>query len=410
MIAAARLAWRSLRRHSRRTVFCVLATGGGLFFAIAYLGLSDGMIKDASERVDRTGLGHLQLCAAGFRDEQDPARLLRAPAALVSRLALPPGATLSARLVSAGLLTSAWGSRGVEVLGVDPVAEAGVSEAIRFVVHGEPLRADDAHGVLVGAKIAERLQLKPGSSVRLTVQRPDGELGAERLRVRGVFGGPTASLAGNVAYVTTAAAERILGVRDAAHQIVVVLPEGRTADALAPSLRDTVGSGVEVLTLGELVPLWKNVERLMDVVILAIILVIFLMVGLGILNVMLMSVLERTREFGVMMALGTRPRHVVAQVLWEGVWIATIGVVAGTLAGLALNAYGEAYGLLDYSADFGEVYEMSGMAISMKLRSALSVPRALGAAALVWTLTFLVGLYPAWRVARMRPVEAMGNR
>lgn len=410
MTAAARLAWRSLRRHARRTAFCVLATGGGLFFAIAYLGLSDGMLKDAGERVDRTGLGHLQVSAKGFRDERDPALTVRAPRALLARLPVPPGSKTSARLVSAGLLTSAWGSRGVEVLGVDPAAEAAVSEAIRVVTQGAPLRVDDDHGVLVGAKLAERLRLAPGSSVRLTVQRPDGELGAERLRVRGIFGGPTASITGNVAYVTTTAAERILGVHEVAHELVVLLPEGRAADALASAWRPLVGPELEVLTLGDLVPMWKSVERLMDAFILAIILVIFAMVGLGILNVMLMSVLERTRELGVMMALGTQPRQVVAQVLWEGVWIATFGVIGGTVAGVVLNAYGEAYGLLDYSQDFGEVYEMSGMAISMKLRSALSVARALAAAGLVWVLTVLVGVYPAWRVARLRPVDAMNAR
>lgn len=404
---APRLAWRSLWRHGRRTVFSMLAVGLGLFFAVVYVGISDGMLRDASQRVDRTGLGHVQLHAPGFREEQDTAKVLHAPDALVARLSLPPGAKVSARVRAAALLASAWGSRPAEVLGVDPAAEAGVSEAIRDVVDGAPLSAGDGRGILVGKTLAERLRLKLGSKVRLTAQRPDGELGAALFRVRGVFGGEAPSMSQGLAYVTTSAARELLGLGDAAHEVVVLLPDGREADEVARALRLQAGPEVEVLSLSEFLPLWKDLSRLMDLVIFAIILVVYLMVGLGILNVMLMSVLERTREFGVLMAVGTRPREVVLQVLFEGVWVATLAVAVGLVLGLAVNAYGETYGLLDYTEGFGEVYEAGGMAMSMQVRSVFSVWRGLETAALVWLLTVLAGVYPAWRVATLRPADAL---
>lgn len=404
---APRLAWRSLWRHGRRTVFSMLAVGLGLFLAIVYVGISDGMLHDASQRVDRTGLGHVQLHAVGFREENDPAKTLAHPAALVARLTLPEGTKVSARVLSAGLLASAWGSRPVEVLGVDPAAEAGVSEAIRDVATGEPLSADDARGILVGKKLAERLKLKVGTKVRVTAQRPDGELGAALFRVRGIFGGTAPSMSGGLAYITTAAARELLGLDDSVHEVVLFLPDGKQADAVARALRPQAGAQVEVLSLGEFLPLWRDLSQLMDVFIFAIILVVYLLVGLGILNVMLMSVLERTREFGVLMAIGTRPRHVVEQVLFEGVWIATVAVAVGLALGLGVNAYGEAYGLIDYTEGFGEVYETGGMAMSMEVRSVFSVWRGLETSALVWVLTVLVGVYPAWRVSKLQPAEAL---
>lgn len=406
-MSAPKLAWRSLWRHSRRTAFSMLAAGLGLFLALAFVGLTDGMVEDANERVDRTGLGHLQINAAGFREEQDPSKLLAAPAALLKRLTFPEGTKVSARVLTPGLVTSAWGSRGVDVLGVDPAAEAGVSEAIRDLVEGAPLAADDARGVLVGKKLAKRLKLQVGTKLRLTVQRPDGELGAELFRVRGVFGGVAPSMGEHLVYVTSGAAQQLLGIGDAVHQVVVFLPDGRQADALAPGLRAQAGPGVEVLPLSEFLPVWKSMQRMIDLMIFALVLVVYLLVGLGILNVMLMSILERTQEFGVLMALGTRPRQVVAQVLWEGVWIATIAVAVGLVLGLALNAWGSTHGLIDYSEGFGEVYEMSGVAMSMKLKSAFSVPRALETAALVWVLTVLVGVYPAYHVSKLRPADAL---
>lgn len=404
---APRLAWRSLWRHGRRTAFSMLAVGLGLFFAVVYVGVSDGMLEDASARVDRTGLGHVQLHAVGFREEHDPAKTIAHPAALLAKLTLPAGTKVSARVVTSGLLQSPWGSRPAQVLGVDPAAEAGVSEAIRDVVEGQPLAPDDKTGILLGKKLAERLHLKVGSKVRVTAQRPDGELGAALFRVRGLFQGLAPSMSTGLAYVTTAAAQELLGIGDAVHEVAVFLPDGQEADAVAATLRGEVGPGVEALSLGEFLPLWRDMTQLMDVVILAIILVVYLLVGLGILNVMLMSVLERTHEFGVLMAIGTRPKQVVMQVLWEGVWIATIAVAAGLVLGLAVNAYGETHGLLDYREGFGEVYETGGLAMSMQVRTAFSVLRGLETAALVWVLTVLVGVYPAWRVSKLQPADAL---
>jgi len=404
------LAWRSLWRHARRTAFSMAAVGLGLLLAIAYIGLSDGMLKDASQRIDRTGLGHIQVHAAGFRDEQDPSLVLKDPDALVKRLTLPTGSKVSERVLSQGLLTTAWGSRGAEVLGVIPSAEAGVSEAIRDVVEGEGLKADDARGILLGETLAHRLKLKVGGKVRLTVQRADGELGAHLFRVRGIFKGVSPTLNAGLAYITLGAAQQLLGIGDAVHEIVVFLPDGNQADALVKTLRPEAGAGVEVLPLSEFLPFWKSMEQMMELMIWSIVIVVFLLVGLGILNVLLMSVLERTYEFGVLMAIGTKPQQVVLQVLFEGLWIACIAVTGGLALGLLVNWWGEAHGLLDYTGAIGSVYEAGGVAFSMKMHTAFSVPRALEASAVVWLLTVLVGVYPAWRVAKLHPADALRQR
>lgn len=401
------LAWRSLWRHTRRTVFCVAASGLGLFFAIVYVGLTDGMVKDANDRVDRTGLGHVVLEAPGFKEEHDVGMTLASPAQLLSRLELGAGRRASARVLTPALVATAWGTRGVELLGVDPVAEAGVSEAARTIVAGQPLAPGDARGIVLGRELAKKLKVEPGGKVRVTVQRPDGELGAELFRVRGLAGGPSATMGGRVAYVTTAAAQQLLGLGDVVHQVVLFLPDGKQADGVAASLRARLGPGVEVRSLGEFLPVWRKLSTLLDVFIYAVIVILYVLVGLGILNVMLMSVLERTQEFGVMLAIGTRPAHVVLQVLFEGVWIACIAVVVGLALGLPVTAYGEQHGLMDYRAEFGEVYEMSGVAMSMQIKTVFSVTRALQTSVLVWLLTVVVGLYPAWRVSRLEPSAAL---
>ncbi|MBL8921465.1 MAG: ABC transporter permease [Myxococcaceae bacterium] len=400
------LAWRSLWRHPRRTVFCVAASGLGLFFALVYIGLTDGMVKDASDRVDRTGLGHVVIEATGFKDEQDIGKTF-SPSQVLERLELGAGRKASARVLSPALVATAWGTRGVELLGVDPVAEAGVSEAARTIVAGQALAPDDVRGIVLGRELAKKLKVGPGGKVRVTVQRPDGELGAELFRVRGLAGGPSATMGGRVAYVTSAAARQLLGLGEVAHQVVLFLPDGAQADEVAASLRARLGPAVEVRSLGEFLPVWRKLTTLLDVFIYAVIVVLYVLVGLGILNVMLMSVLERTQEFGVMLAIGTRPAQVVRQVLFEGMWIACIAVVLGLALGLPVNAWGAQHGLMDYRAEFGEVYEMSGVAMSMQIKTVFSLARALETSAVVWLLTVLVGVYPAWRVSRLEPSAAL---
>ncbi len=401
------LGWRSIWRHRRRTLISMSAVGLGLFLAIVYVGLSDGMIKDATDRMDRTGLGHVQIHAPGFREERDVAIQIAQPAALLDRLTFPEGTKVSVRVLASGLLTTAWGSRGALVMGVDPVAEAGVAASIRDIVEGEALEPGDRRGILVGVKMAQRLKLKVGGKLVMTAQRPDGELGSHLFRVRGIFGGVSAALSSTTVYVSIEAAREMLGIGDAAHEVVVFLADSKQAEPLVAALRVEAGDGVEILSLGEFLPLWKEMERMMEAVIYAIIMVVYILVGLGILNVLLMSVLERTREFGMMMAIGTPPARIIGQVLGEGAWIATFAVIGGLILGLAVNAYGEAYGLLDYSEEFGAAYEMSGVAFDSKMRSLFSIPRALQTAAIVWVLTVLVAVYPAWRVSRLRPADAL---
>jgi ABC-type lipoprotein release transport system permease subunit len=402
-----RLGWRSIWRVPRRTVIDFSAAGIGLVLAILAFGMADGFTDQARSDVGNTGLGHVHLYAPGWRDEPEAGRALASPGALVEAARALPGAKASARVLAPALLATAWGNRDARVIGVDPEAEAQVSRFFHDVREGELLRAGDDRGILLGERLARRLKARVGAKVRVSAQGRDGELGAELFRVRGIFHGVAPSVSDGVAYTTRAAAARLLGLGDAAHQVVVELPAGADVDAAAASLRAKVGTGVEVVTYFELMPFLRKTLELTGQYVAILIGVVFLLVGMGILNTMLMSVLERTREFGVMMAVGTLPLRIVAQVLAEAFWIATLAVAGGLVLGLAVNWLFARHGILDYTESLGEAYEMGGAALSSVFKTRFSVARALEAAGIVWVLTALVGLYPAWRVSRLQPADAL---
>jgi len=381
------------------------AVGIGLVMVILYAGLIAGVLGDAKEQLDNIGMGHVEITAAGWRAHRGAAESIPSPASLVATLDLPPLSEVGWRVVARGLVSSARGSEGVELQGVDWDREAQLSAHVRDVRWGSrPAQQDDA-GILIGEKLAERLKVKEGSKVRVMAQRADGEIGAELYRVRGIFHSLSPTISERRVLVGEASAQKLLGVGDVAHQIVIQLDRAADADRIAARLGARLGPRYEVLSYGELLPMLRNIERLSDLVVWVAAVFIYGLVGLGILNTVLMSVLERTREFGVLRAIGTRPGRVVAQVLGESFWIATLSGAAGLIAGLALTWYGSRHALLVIGG--GEALEYAGTVLRSGVKTRFAPGAALTAAGLVYAMALVTALYPAWKVAKLPPAKAL---
>jgi ABC-type lipoprotein release transport system permease subunit len=402
-----KISWRNIWRNRRRTLINMSAVGLGLFLIIVYFGLVRGILADAKNQLDNSGMGHVEIYAPEWRVRHAAGQVIKDPGALLVRLTLPKGAQIGARVVARGLATSAHGGQGVTIHGIDPAAEAQLAAYATDVRQGATLAADDMHGILVGERLAERLDVRVGQKLRLMVQRADGEMGADLYRVRGIFHSISPSISRGRVLISARSAQTLLGLGDAAHEIVIQLERSDEAEPVAAALRAELGSGYDVVTYGDLLPPLKAMEGLMDSVMVIMALFVYLLVGLGILNTMLMSVLERTREFGVMRALGNRPRQIITQVLAEAFWIASISVLLGLALGLTVTWLGSERPLIDFGRTIGESFEIGGTVLKSAFRTEFSLVTALEASAVVYVLTLLVGLYPAWRVSRLRPAEAL---
>jgi ABC-type lipoprotein release transport system permease subunit len=403
------LAWRNLWRNWKRTLVSLSAVGLGLALVIFFGGLMAGILGDAKNQLDSSGMGHLELTGKGWRTHRAVGDVLSDPEGVRARLQLPPGAEVSTRVVLRGLLSSSHGNEAVELHGVDFADEVRVAEYAHQVVQGAAPAAGDPRGLLVGEELARRLQLQVGSKVKVLVQRADGELGAELFKVRGVFHAITSGLSRHRVLLDRPAAAQLAGIRGA-HQIVIQLDRAADADLLAPRLQAALGGEVEVRTYSQLFPTFKALEAYADSAIVYASIFVYLLVGLGILNTTLMSVLERTREFGVMQALGTRPAGILAMVLAESFWIGSIAIVFGLALGLGLTWYGSTTSILDYSKVMGEGLETGGVVMRSAFVTRFSPAQGAQAAAAVYAMALLVGLFPAWRVSRMHPVEALHAR
>jgi len=400
-----KIAWRSIWRNRRRTLISMSAVGVGLVLVILYTGMLNGMLGEAKEQLDNIGMGHVEITAAGWRAHRGAAEAIESPDALVAALALPPRSEVGWRVTARCLVSSARASQGIELEGVDWTREALLSAPIRDVRSGALPAPGDERGILIGEKLADRLKVKVGSKVRVMAQRADGEIGAELYRVRGIFHALSATVSERRAFVSRTSARTLLGLGDAAHQVVIQLDRAADAEPVAAALRASLGPRVEVLSYGDLLPMLRNMEALSDFVVWIAALFIYGLVGLGILNTMLMSVLERTREFGVLRAIGTRPGRVVAQVLGESFWIATLSGAAGLAAGLALTWYYSEHTLMVIAR--GEAIEYAGSVLRSGVRTRFSPGSALTAAGLVYVMALVTALYPAWKVAKLPPAQAL---
>ncbi len=400
-----KIAWRSIWRNRRRTLLSMSAVGIGLLLVILYTGLLAGVLGEAKEQMDNTGMGHVEITAAGWRAHREAAESIPDPETLVGRLDLPARSEVGWRVVARALASSAHGSEGVEVQGVDWAREAQLSLHVREVRQGARPADGDDHGILIGDKLATKLDVRVGSKMRLMAQRADGEIGAELYRVRGIFHSLSPAISQHRVLVGAAAARRLLGVGDVAHQIVIQLDRAADADGVAARLGARLGARFEVLSYGQLLPALRTIERFGDMVVWVAAVFVYSLVGLGILNTMLMSVMERTREFGVLRAIGTRPGRVVAQVLGESFWIATLSGAAGLAAGLALTWWGSRVALVSIGS--GEAVDYAGTVLRTAAKTRFSPVDALKAASLVYVMALVTALYPAWRVAKLPPARAL---
>ncbi len=405
MSGALGLGWRNIWRNRRRTFINMSAIGVGLLLVIFYSGMVGGMMGDAKNQLDDAGMGHVEVFASGYRPKRDVGTTMPDAAQWQNKVTLPPGAEMGLRVLARGLATSARGNEPVHVFGVDWESEKRLSAHLHQLDSGALPEGADDRGILIGAQLAERLALKVGSKMRLMVQRADNEMGADLFRVRGVFHSIAPSIGQRQVYVSEAAARGLLGLENTSHQLVIQLADPAAADALAVQLKEALGEQFEILTWAELLPVLKRMEALTNNVVFAMAFFVYLLVGLGVLNTMLMSVLERTREFGVLMSLGTRPSQIVKVVLAESFWVASLSVIIGAALGSLLTWHFSRTGLR-FSAS-GESFQIAGATISTLVKTRFNPVDIFKAATFVYAMALVVALYPASRITRLQPAEAL---
>lgn len=408
-----RMAWRNLWRNPRRTFLTALAFAVGVFLLIFFLGLGDGMHEKMIETGVSLGSGHVVIEPRGARDRV-AANLLLAPEAsraVREVLASPELAVrvkgTAPRLLVSGLLSSANNSTGVQVIGMEPQREKGLSLLPTRLVEGSFLTGDGATPpVVVGDALAEKLEVDLGSKVVLMAQAGT-EIQSQLLRVRGIFSTGLEDVDAHVVTMRLGDLQRMLGRPGAISEQAVFLKRAEAAE----HVRDLIATGlrrrpVSVLTWREALPQLDQFIAIDDAGNYIFNGILLVMVTLGVVNTILMAVLERRREFGLLVALGMRPRSIALMVTAESALLTALGAGVGLAAGLAAHGYFAVHGL-DISAMSSESLSVAGVAIDTVVYSHLYPGRIPWSILFISLLGLAAALYPALRAARTPPTEAM---
>lgn len=399
------LAWRNLWRNPRRTMVILTAVAVGVFSMIFIGALMEGVGDQMVRNSIATLVGSLQVHHRGYRDDPVVENTMTDPsepsAALASVLA--PGDLWSRRVRVSAVAGNARHSAGVTLVGIEPEKEAGVSFIGSAVTEGRSLAPNDPYGIVVGRAFIEKFETRLGRKLVLMSQAVDREMASRAFTIVGVFRAELAATEKQFVFVSLEAAQEMLGLAAGISEIAVLLPDGADPDSVAGALRSSLPDHYEIHTWRQLLPMLTAYIEMNEGFTAIWYLVVFIAMGFGIVNTLLMAVFERMREFGLLRALGMKPWWIVREVLMESALLLIIGMTAGNALALAAVAALSENGI-DLSA-FAAGVEYAGM--PRVIYPALAWNSAVQANLTVWVLGLLVSLYPAFKAARITPLAAM---
>jgi len=402
------LAWKNLWRNRRRTLITLAAISLSVMLTQASHNLSFGVYAQMIDSGVRAGSGHLTVYRGDYarsRKEElsfDPGTLVEAIAAIDGVARVLPRVYLPA------LAQSSRESRGVLVTGVDPQAEAGINPFLKKIIAGEMIGSSDGRDALLGSRLLKELKISIGSKFVVTLQGPEGDLLSELLRVRGAVETGIKDLDGSLVMIGRQRAAAMAGIPGRVHELAVIL-QGRAEEERVRPLLDALlppGGEVRVLSWEEAMPNLANAIKLDYASQRVIFIIIMLIVTIGVVNTLLMSVMERIREFGVILALGATPGRLRRMVLAEALVLGLVAMTLGTILGAALTWYLVEHGI-DLRSLISESLEFGGVVFDPVMRAAWDLGYMLRIALYVLALSLLASLYPARKAARIAPAEAM---
>ncbi len=401
-----RLAWRNIWRHRRRTVTILVS----IILVLGLMMFYDGLIVGFEQAVYGNAIkvfgGNVQIHAPGFQEKSDstPLLALEGDTAIVAAAqALPQVVSVSRRINTSGLVTSREGAFPVGITAIEPEIEAPVSVIAQNVKEGRFLTSEDADVVVIGKGMAEALGVTLGDRISLAGRAQHEQMRSRTMTVIGIYDLGMADLEKRTVYMSLGEAQGLYDLTGQVTEVTLVLEYiGQEAEVMSP-LRAQF-PGVEVVSwetsFPEMQAAISGKSGAMDIMGIF----IYLIAGIGIFNLLMMAVYERTREIGMLGALGLRPRQIGLLFVLEGIMIGAVGIAGGILFGLTINIILGQIGL-DYSA-YTNIAEYMAL-INGQIYPSLGIEQLPKRTITIAVICALAALYPAIEASRREPAEAL---
>ncbi len=405
MFTFIKIAWRNITRNRKRSSITLSAVGFGLGALIFIWAFVDGAHQQMIENYTSLISGHIQIHSKGFHQKQQLETYITQPEEITLQLKENPHVlAFSPRIKATGLVSSPEHSAGVYILGIDPKHEKEVSTINKKIKKGTFLQENSDKEIMLGIRLAENLNAGLDEKIVIMSQALDGSIAAGAFHVKGLLDTGTEEIDKGVVIITHKAAEDLFVMHGRTSEIAIRLRDVEDSQKVSALIRKELNSPeLEVLSWQEVSAVLEQWIEFDNGFIYLIVLVVMVVVAIGILNTVLMGVFERTREFGILLALGTKRKQIIEMVTWESLFLGVIGSLLGSIFGILLTMQLGKTGInltMVSSALTSFYMDPYIYPVSKTLHIVISV-------VLVLVTSVIVSIYPAWHAANLKPVEAI---
>ncbi|MCP4876778.1 MAG: ABC transporter permease [Gammaproteobacteria bacterium] len=399
------LSWRNLWRNYRRTGIMLGAIAIGVWAMIFMTALMRGMVDDMLNQGIRNLPGHIQIQHPDFLDDPNVVNSIAEPSGELLLVLKQSGTKRWAtRIKVAAVIASERETRGINLLGIEPDAEADISGLPALISEGRFLETNQDKGIVIGAKLAERLETRLGKRVVVMSQDPDNNLSERGFRIVGIYRAKMPGLEEFNVYTARDTLQQLLHIEGRVSQIILVDEDYREIEPLYEKISQATPPGLDTRTWYQIDSYLAAMFNMMDGFVLVWVVIIFLALSFGLVNTLVMAIFERIREIGLIQALGMRPALIVYQILLESLLLLLIGLAIGNSLAVATVKP------LESGLDISIVAEgMAMMGVSSMLYPNLTLYDMVLANSVVIILGILTSILPAWRAASLDPVRALNT-
>jgi ABC-type lipoprotein release transport system permease subunit len=397
------MAFRNLGRNRRRTFFSILALAMGLALLILMASFIKGEMDNAMDTTIQLQSGHLQIRAQNYDERKTSlkwADLIENPTQVAEQISkLEPVVAASPRLFASGIVASRKQSAGVQIIGIEP--DSVTNDPYRKgLVSGEFLTPDDREGILIGRPLAEKMGVGVGDQINLIANTSNGDVSEQLFTIRGIYSTETRVFDSAIVFLPLQKAQAITRTENHASTIFVLLKDKDQTDAVVNALQT---SSYKILTWTKMNEIIIQTENLSNSYMFLFYLIVLAVTATVVINTLIMAVFERTREIGILAAIGMKSRRIMAIFLAESSILAVGGILLGLILGSLAVAYLERNGIYVGNMAVGG----GGFLIRDTVYAKFNPDGTIQVSLMAFIVTLLAGLYPAVLAARMEPVEAL---
>lgn len=402
------IGWRNLWRNKRRSLVVISSISFGIFAMIISIAIMNGMNNQMVENTIKTSLGHIAIHRNGFQDDMKLNYNFNANSDMISVIENDPRIFAYApRVKLQGMVRSSEASRGVMIVGIDPEREKRISSIFEYTIkEGESsfLSSSMDDSALISKSLADKLDLLVGDRLVFMFQDKNSEIVGSGMRIMGFFQTPIESFDKYVVFTGIEKLQELTGLETSISELTIVVNNSRSVDDVKESLLSHINDkGLEILSWKDMAPNLVSAVKLFDTMMYIFFIIIFITVIFSVANTLIMAIMERFHEIGVMKSMGTRPLRIFSMIMFEAVNLGIVGLVAGIITGIAVS------GLLGVTGIDLSLYMESmriwgtGSVIYPTIKSLDIVV----ATFIVLITTIIAAIYPALKAARIKPLEAL---